>query len=177
MIGTVRAIQRNVKNWSSCEMSPRWTAAGMLQAETRFRKFEGYRGLAQLAIHIETDLIKRRHQLQTELTPAVDVTISPGTVAESDFHDGRDILLVLWRSAGRCLRRVMGPALASPRVRASPLRVMVAKHPGASMSSFGTELTAPPSLRQPWPVSGSVRFRGSVRRVRGSAAGGIDRVS
>jgi putative transposase len=64
MIGTVRAIQRNVKNWSSGEMCLRWTAAGMLEAETRFRKVEGYRGLAQLAIHIETDLIKRRHQLQ-----------------------------------------------------------------------------------------------------------------
>jgi putative transposase len=73
MIGTVRAIQRNVKNWSSGEMCLRWTAAGMLQAETRFRKVEGYRGLAQLAIHIETDLIKRRHQLQAELTPAADV--------------------------------------------------------------------------------------------------------
>jgi putative transposase len=64
MIGTVRTIQRNVKNWSSGEMCLRWTAAGMLEAETRFRKVEGHRGLAQLAIHIETDLIKRRHQLQ-----------------------------------------------------------------------------------------------------------------
>jgi putative transposase len=73
MISTVRAIQRNVKNWSSGEMCLRWTAAGMLEAETRFRKVEGYRGLAQLTIHIETDLIKRRHQLQAELTPAADV--------------------------------------------------------------------------------------------------------
>ncbi len=73
MIGTVRAIQRNVKNWSSGEMCLRWTAAGMLEAETRFRKVEGYRGLAQLAIHIETDLIKRRHQLQAELTHATNV--------------------------------------------------------------------------------------------------------
>ena len=73
MIGTVRVIQRNVKNWSSGEMCLRWTAAGMLEAETRFRKVEGYRGLAQLAIHIETDLIKRRNQLRAELTPAADV--------------------------------------------------------------------------------------------------------
>jgi putative transposase len=73
MIGTVRAIQRNVKNWSSGEMCLRWTAAGMLEAETRFRKVEGYRGLAQLAVHIETDLIKHRHQLHAELTPASNV--------------------------------------------------------------------------------------------------------
>jgi len=38
MIGTVRAIQRNVKNWSSGEMCLRWTAAAMLEAETRFRR-------------------------------------------------------------------------------------------------------------------------------------------
>ena len=73
MISTVRAIQRNVKNWSSGEMCLRWTAAGMLEAETRFRKVEGYPGLAQLAIHVETDLIKRRNQLHAELTPAVNV--------------------------------------------------------------------------------------------------------
>ena len=53
MISTVRAINRNVKNWSSGEMAMRWTAAGMLEAETRFRKVEGYRGLARLAIAIE----------------------------------------------------------------------------------------------------------------------------
>jgi putative transposase len=73
MIGTVRAIQRNVKNWSSGEMCLRWTAAGMLEAESRFRKVEGYRGLAQLAVHIEADLIKRRNQLRAELTPAGNV--------------------------------------------------------------------------------------------------------
>lgn len=50
MISTVPAINRNVKNWSSGEMAMRWTAAGMLEAETRFRKVEGYRGLANLAV-------------------------------------------------------------------------------------------------------------------------------
>jgi putative transposase len=73
MIGTVRAIQRNVKNWSSGEMCLRWTAAGMLEAESRFCKVEGHRGLAQPAIHIETDLIKRRNQLHAEFTPVSNV--------------------------------------------------------------------------------------------------------
>jgi putative transposase len=54
-------------------MCLRWTAAGMLEAETRFRKVEGYRGLAQLALHVEADLIKRRNQLQAELTAPVNV--------------------------------------------------------------------------------------------------------
>ena len=55
MISTVRAIHRNVKHWTSGEMGLRWTAAGMLEAETRFRKVEGYRGLANLAVAIERD--------------------------------------------------------------------------------------------------------------------------
>jgi putative transposase len=62
MISTVRAINRNVKNWSSGEMALRWTAAGMLEAETRFRKVEGYRGLANLAIAIEHDLTRKRNK-------------------------------------------------------------------------------------------------------------------
>jgi putative transposase len=73
MIGTVRAIQRNVKNWSSGEMCLRWTATGMLEAESRFRKVEGYRGLAQLAVHVEADLTKRRHQVHGELTQPIKV--------------------------------------------------------------------------------------------------------
>jgi hypothetical protein len=47
--------------------------AGMLEAETRFRKVEGYRGLAQLAVHVEADLIKRRNQLHAELTPPANL--------------------------------------------------------------------------------------------------------
>jgi putative transposase len=61
MISSVRAINRNVKNWSSGEMSLRWIAAGMLEAESRFRKVEGYRGLAHLAAAIENDLTRRRN--------------------------------------------------------------------------------------------------------------------
>ena len=70
MISTVRAINRNVKNWSSGEMAMRWTAAGMLEAQTRFRKVEGYRGLARLAVAIEHDLTKRRNN---ELTHTLGV--------------------------------------------------------------------------------------------------------
>ena len=60
MISTVRVIHRNVKHWSSGDMCLRWTAAGMLEAETRFRKVEGYRGLATLAVKIEQDLLRKR---------------------------------------------------------------------------------------------------------------------
>ena len=60
MISTVRVIHRNVKHWTSGDMCLRWTAAGMLEAETRFRKVQGYRGLANLAVKIEADLLRRR---------------------------------------------------------------------------------------------------------------------
>jgi putative transposase len=62
MISTVRVIHRNVKNWSSGDMCLRWTAPGMLEAENRFRKVQGYRGLANLAVAIEHDLLRRRQQ-------------------------------------------------------------------------------------------------------------------
>jgi hypothetical protein len=32
----------------------------MLEAETRFRKVQGYRGLATLAVKIERDLLRKR---------------------------------------------------------------------------------------------------------------------
>jgi hypothetical protein len=56
----VRVIHRNVKHWTSGDMCMRWTAAGMLEAETRFRKVDGYRGLATLAVRIEHDLLHNR---------------------------------------------------------------------------------------------------------------------
>ncbi len=73
MISTVRVIHRNVKHWSSGEMCLRWTAAGMLEAETRFRKVQGYRGLAHIAIAIERDLTRRRNAAHQELTAGLTV--------------------------------------------------------------------------------------------------------
>ena len=95
MISTVRVIHRNVKNWSSGEMCLRWTAAGMLEAETRFRKVEGYRGLANLAVDIEADLIRRRNQLHDRAdTSPHCVTMHPkGPPPGQKFHDGRDNLV------------------------------------------------------------------------------------
>jgi putative transposase len=73
MISTVRVIHRNVKNWSSGDMCLRWTA-GMLEAEGRFRKVQGYRGLATLAVKIEHDLLRKRQPdsyTSTEEAPMV----------------------------------------------------------------------------------------------------------
>jgi hypothetical protein len=53
-------------------MCLRWTAAGVLEAESRFRKVPGYRGLATLAVKIEQDLIRKR-QLDTYTSAEEDL--------------------------------------------------------------------------------------------------------
>lgn len=45
----------------------------MLEAEGRFRKVEGYRGLAQLAVQVEADLIRQRNQRHKSLTTTLNV--------------------------------------------------------------------------------------------------------
>jgi len=65
MIGTVRHTSRNVKHWQNGDMCLRWTAAGMLQAETQFRRIIGYQDLAKLAIAVERDLASHRQTVHT----------------------------------------------------------------------------------------------------------------
>jgi len=65
MIGTVRHTSRNVKHWQNGDMCLRWTAAGMLQAETQFRRIIGYQDLAKLAVAVEHDLASRRAPTHT----------------------------------------------------------------------------------------------------------------
>ena len=75
MIEIIRRTSRNVKRWQSGDMCLRWTAAGMLEAETQFRKVVGYTDLAKLAIAVERDLAAQRAPIHTTthqeaLTPA-----------------------------------------------------------------------------------------------------------
>ena len=44
----VRERTGNVKNWKSGKMVQRWVAAGLLEAETRFRRIKGYRDMVLL---------------------------------------------------------------------------------------------------------------------------------
>ena len=60
MIETVRRVARNVKHWSSGDMCLRWTAAGMLEAQTQFRKIIGHTDLAKLAVAVERDIAAKR---------------------------------------------------------------------------------------------------------------------
>jgi putative transposase len=65
MIGTVTQTSRNVKRWQSGDMCLRWTAAGMLEAETQFRKIMGYSDLAKLAHAVEADLAAQQTPIHT----------------------------------------------------------------------------------------------------------------
>ena len=56
MIECVRRSSRNVKRWQSGEMSLRWTAAGMLEAERQFRRIVGHADLAKLELAVEAEI-------------------------------------------------------------------------------------------------------------------------
>jgi putative transposase len=75
MIDCVRTTQRNVKHWSSGEMSLRWTAAGMLEAEKQFRKVIGYLDLPGLAVAIERRLHLPQPNTATTQEAAIAVTM------------------------------------------------------------------------------------------------------
>lgn len=48
MISIARTTQRNVKNWKDAAMARRWTAAGMLVAESKFRRVKGHKDMSLL---------------------------------------------------------------------------------------------------------------------------------
>lgn len=48
-LSTVRHVARNVKRWQGGDHIARWTAAGLVEAERKFRKVRGYRELKELA--------------------------------------------------------------------------------------------------------------------------------
>jgi len=77
MIEIIRRTSRNVKRWQNGDMCLRWTAAGMLEAETQFRKIVGYADVAKLAHAVEHDLATRRAPLHTTTH---EETLTPITV-------------------------------------------------------------------------------------------------
>lgn len=48
MNGTIRRVGRNVKRWRGGSMIVRWVAAGILEAQRRFRRVKGHRNMAKL---------------------------------------------------------------------------------------------------------------------------------
>ena len=74
MIEIIRRTSRNVKRWQSGDIYLRWTAAGMLEAETQFRKIVGYSDLAKLALAVERDLAAQRPTIHTTINEDTLIT-------------------------------------------------------------------------------------------------------
>jgi hypothetical protein len=53
VISVTRTVTGNVKRWRDGGMILRWTAAGVLEAEKRFRRVNGYRDLQLLRAALE----------------------------------------------------------------------------------------------------------------------------
>ena len=48
MLGTVRAINRNVKRWRGGRMILRWTGTALIEVQNRFHRVKGYREMPGL---------------------------------------------------------------------------------------------------------------------------------
>jgi putative transposase len=83
MIETVRRISRNVKRWQNGDMCLRWTAAGMLEAQTQFRRVIGHGELAKLALAVERDVAARRTADTLTTTPYTPTATAAPEVAAS----------------------------------------------------------------------------------------------
>ena len=57
MSSIARKVSGNVKRWRHGKMALRWTAAGLLDAEKRFRRVKGYREMAVLQV-----ALRKHHQ-------------------------------------------------------------------------------------------------------------------
>ena len=58
-LSTVRHVARNVKHWQGGDHIARWTAAGLLEAEKKFRRVKGYRELEALRNKLNPELHSR----------------------------------------------------------------------------------------------------------------------
>ncbi len=76
MIEIIRRTSCNVKRWQSGDMCLRWTAAGMLEAETQFRKVVGYTDLAKLALAVERDLAAQCTPIHTTTQEDTPITLT-----------------------------------------------------------------------------------------------------
>ena len=55
-LSTVRHVARNVKRWQGGDHVARWTAAGLLEAEKKFRRVKRYRELGELERRLNPEL-------------------------------------------------------------------------------------------------------------------------
>lgn len=66
-LGTVRRVSRNVKRWRSSEMTLRWTATGLLEAQRSFRRLKAHKQLPvlQRALHERHRCLQAESRLES----------------------------------------------------------------------------------------------------------------
>lgn len=57
--GTLARVSRNVKRWRGGSMALRWGAAGLLEAEKKFRRVKGYREMPQFIASLDAIIAKK----------------------------------------------------------------------------------------------------------------------
>lgn len=63
----VRDRTRNVKHWQNGSMVKRWVGAGLLEAETRFRRIKGYRDMPMLRAEIRRLTVEKQAKTSDEV--------------------------------------------------------------------------------------------------------------
>jgi putative transposase len=58
-LSTVQRVARKLKRWTGGDQALRWTAAGLLEAERKFRKVKGLRELAALQHKLNPSLTQQ----------------------------------------------------------------------------------------------------------------------
>jgi putative transposase len=63
-LSTVQRVARNVKRWREGDQPLRWTAAGLLEAEKKFRRIKGYQEILLLKERLNPSRIQQK-EVQT----------------------------------------------------------------------------------------------------------------
>lgn len=64
-----KVVSRNVKRWRNGEIAPRWTAAGMMEAQKSFGRLKGYRQLPALRSALQDHMQKAQANSAIETIP------------------------------------------------------------------------------------------------------------
>ena len=73
MISVARTVTGNVKRWRNGSMILRWTATGILEAEKKFRRINGYRDLQLLHIALQAHHVAVDDEAKKEVSKATAV--------------------------------------------------------------------------------------------------------
>ena len=65
--GTIKRVTRNVKYWRDGSMVMRWAVTGLLEAESRFRRVNGCRGLPYLLAQLEIATAQETPELEKKI--------------------------------------------------------------------------------------------------------------